>query len=60
MELRENQLENREALSELTKVSSKSKTKTLHKETKVNVKYLEDELVEWILTNRSLDIPVTA
>ena len=50
----------REHLPELTKVSSKSMTKTLHKDKKANTKDIEDELVEWILMNRSLGIAVTS
>ena len=38
-------------LLELTKVSSKSKTKTLQKGNKANTEDIEDELVEWILMN---------
>ena len=49
----------REQFSELGKVSSKSKTKTLHKGKKTNAKDIEGELDEWILVNWSLDIFVT-
>ena len=35
-------------------------TKTLHKGKKANAKDLEDELVKWILMNRSIGIPVTS
>ena len=48
----------RKQLSELTKVSIKSKTKTLHKWKMGNTKNIEDELVEWILMNLSLSIPI--
>ena len=50
----------REQLPELTKVSSKSMTKTLHKGKMANTKDIEDELVEWILMNRTLGIAVTS
>ena len=48
------------AVPELTKVPSKSMTKTLHKGKKANTKDIEDELVEFILMNRSLGIAVTS
>ena len=35
-------------------------TKTLHKGKKANTKDIEDELIEWILMNRSLGIAVTS
>ena len=60
MELRENQLENGGAVTELRKMSSRSKTKTLHKGKKANTKYTENELVEWILMSWLLNIPVTS
>ena len=50
----------RKQLPELTKVSSKSKIKTLQKGRKANTKDIEGELVEWILMNQSLGIPVTS
>ena len=51
---------NGEQLPELAKVSYKSMNKTLHKWKKANTKEIEDELVEWILMNRLLGIPVTS
>ena len=47
-------------LPELTQVSVKSKTKTLHKGKKAYTKDIEDELIEWILMNRALGIAVTS
>ena len=47
-------------LPELTQVSVKSKTKTLHKGKKADTKDIEDELVEWILVNRALGIAATS
>ena len=41
-------------------MSSKYKIQTLHKGKMANTKEIEDELVEWILVNRSLGIPVTS
>ena len=41
-------------------MSSKSKIKTLQKGKKANTKDIEGELVEWILMNQSLGIPVTS
>ena len=34
--------------------------KNLTKRNKVNTKDIEDELIEWILINKSLGIPVTS
>ena len=47
-------------LPELTQMSVKSKTKTLHKGKNEDTKDIEDELVEWILMNRALGIAVTS
>ena len=47
-------------LKKLTKASRKFKTKILHKGKKKYTKDIEDELVEWILTNQSLCIHATS
>ena len=60
MELKENLLEIEKTVTGVTKMSDKSIKSTLHHARKAETDEVENEIVDWILINRSLGISVSS